>query len=332
MKPRLLAIELWGIGDLALAAPFVAAARNHYEVTVLVKRSAMEPALVLMPGVEILSVNTPWTSFHGKYQLQHWPWSELRQMISELRRRRFDVAVSARFDPRDHLILWLTRAENRLGFPRRGSNMLLTRSMGPADRRMHRFLAWQRLGEAVGVKMFGLFPQASDRDASSIVVHTGAGHTVRVWPLERFAWMVHELRKRNYEVRVVCDPDQRQWWLDHGELSLSVPHDLGELAEILQGSRIFIGNDSGPGHVAALWGVPTFTVFGPQLPESFAPIHPLSEWVEGKPCKFKPCFDRCRYESPYCLTDLTEQEVWPRIEAFAQKHVSPRSSVEVAIS
>jgi ADP-heptose:LPS heptosyltransferase len=41
----------------------------------------------------------------------------------------------------------------------------------------------------------------------------------------------------------------------------------------------FIGNDSGPGHIAALLGVPTFTIFGPQLPELFAPRHPDARWV-----------------------------------------------------
>jgi hypothetical protein len=57
----------------------------------------------------------------------------------------------------------------------------------------------------------------------------------------------------------------------------------------------FIGNDSGPGHLAAFCGVPTFTLFGPQLPEWFAPLHPGSEWLEGKACPYKPCSDYCRY-------------------------------------
>jgi len=47
--------------------------------------------------------------------------------------------------------------------------------------------------------------------------------------------------------------------------------------------------------------VPTFTIFGPQLPSCFTPLHPQAEWIEGKPCPYKPCYDYCQFAAPHCL-------------------------------
>jgi glycosyltransferase involved in cell wall biosynthesis len=62
--------------------------------------------------------------------------------------------------------------------------------------------------------------------------------------------------------------------------------------------------------------VPVFTIFGPQLPERFAPLHPSAEWIEGRPCRFKPCSDSCHFTAPHCLLDLDEMSVWFRVERF----------------
>jgi heptosyltransferase-2 len=85
---------------------------------------------------------------------------------------------------------------------------------------------------------------------------------------------------------------------------------------------IFIGNCSGPGHLAAICGVPTFTIYGPSLPEWFIPMHPAAEVFEGRACPYKPCSDYCRYARPFCLADVKADETWPRIEQFAQRHLS----------
>jgi ADP-heptose:LPS heptosyltransferase len=60
---------------------------------------------------------------------------------------------------------------------------------------------------------------------------------------------------------------------------------MNELFALFDRAGLFIGNDSGPGHLAALVGVPVLTLFGPQLPEWFAPLHPQAEWLEENPAR-----------------------------------------------
>ena len=111
----------------------------------------------------------------------------------------------------------------------------------------------------------------------------------------------------------------KKWWLAAGETNLATPRTVAELFSLVDRAGVFIGNDSGPGHLAAFSGVPTFTLFGPQVPEWFAPLHPASAWLEGKACPYKPCSDYCRFPVQYCMANAGEEEVWARVEQFVAR-------------
>jgi ADP-heptose:LPS heptosyltransferase len=147
---------------------------------------------------------------------------------------------------------------------------------------------------------------------------------LRVWPLEYFQEIAARLRQKNIAVQIACDVDQLDWWRSRGEAAIA-PRSVPELLALIDRSGAFFGNDSGPGHLAAACGRPTFTLFGPQLHEWFAPLHPASEVLEGKACPYKPCSDYCRFPAPFCLQDQTVAEVWPRVEIFAGRHLVAKS-------
>src|SRR5437879_3774456 len=167
---------------------------------------------------------------------------------------------------------------------------------------------------------------ASDRTGHEILVHTGAGQPVRVWPLERYRAIVARLRGRKIPVQIACDPDQHNWWLQAGETNIATPRNVRDLLSLIDRAGAFIGNDSGPGHLAAFSGVPTLTIFGPQLPDWFAPLHPAAESIPGKACPYKPCSDYCQFSTPLCMVNSSEEEVWRRVEAFIDR-VLPASSL-----
>lgn len=322
-KPRLLIIELWGLGDLVIGTTFLRAATEKYQVTVVAKPYAKELQAKFWPGVEVLPFVAPWTAFQKKYRLLQWPWREMYRLGRRIRADRFDVALSARWDPRDHFLLALSGANKRLGFPRVGSRVFLTDALVRSDLAAHRYENWRALGKAIGLDLPTRehipFQPAIGEPEHQILIHTGAAQRVRVWPLENFQKLAGHLREKQFRVQIACDPNQREWWLRSGESSVSTPRTVEELLVLVSRSRAFIGNDSGPGHLAAFSGVPTFTIFGPQVPEWFAPLHPAAHWVDGKACPYKPCSDYCRFAEPICLTGWTEPEIWPHIEPFIAK-------------
>ena len=325
MKPRLLIVELWGLGDLVIATPFLRAAAARYAVTLLAKPYARELQPRLWPEVEVVPFVAPWTAFKGKYRFWKWSWRELFRLRKQIAIRRFDAGLSVRWDPRDHLLLRAMRVRTRYGFPRLHSQTLLTHPQTKPAPQDHRYEYWCVLARALDLNLPArhAIPMPQLRKQGTVFVHSGAGQPVRVWPLDRFHHITQRLREKKYQVIVACDPDQRDWWLQKGETGVVAPRAVNELLSLMDEAGVFIGNDSGPGHLAAFCGVPTFSFFGPQLPEWFAPLHPASMWLEGKPCPYKPCSDYCRFSLPRCLSELSEAEAWSHVEPFVAKHLDP---------
>ncbi|MGH7942655.1 MAG: glycosyltransferase family 9 protein [Limisphaerales bacterium] len=337
MKPKLLVIELWGLGDLAIATPFLRAASARFDVTLLAKPYALDMQRCFWPQINVVPFVAPWTAFEKKYYFWRWPLRELVRLVRSLAAEKFDIGLSARLwffgarlggDPRDHFLLSLVRARERIGFPNIGSAIFLTRSLARPAPESHSYESWRVLGKAIGLELPARYELPSPlppRD-QRIVFHTGAGRPVRVWPLEYCRRLAAKLRAMGLCVHIVCNPEQESWWKQNGETSVKAPETVLELIDLTRGASAFIGNDSGPGHLAALCGVPTFIIFGPQLPEWWVPLHPRAEYIEGKACPFKPCSDSCRFPKPFCIQDLDEETVSRRVEQFVFKHVSANAA------
>ena len=326
-KPKLLIVELWGMGDLVIATPFLQAAREKYDLSLLAKPFALELQPRLWPGIKIFPFTAPWTAFEYKYKynLARWPVGEMLRLRRNLAAEHFDYGLSGRWDPRDHFLLQMVGARQRLGFPRLKSEVFLNHPLtqpGPLD---HHYEYWRIAGRALGVPL----PPREKLTAparefrSQILVHSGARLPARVWPLKQYQNLVRRLRNQGHPVQVACDPNQLAWWQKSGEASVSCPRSVNDLLALIDQSGVFVGNCSGPGHLAAIIGLPTFTFFGPSLLEWFAPLHPAAEWNEGKACPYKPCSDYCRFSTPECLWNVTADEVWPRVHSFVQRHLSP---------
>ena len=336
-KPKLLIVELWGMGDLVIATPFLQAAREKYDISLLAKPFALELQPRLWPGIKIFPFTAPWTAFEYKYKynLSRWPIGEMLRLRHQLAAENFDYGLSGRWDPRDHFLLRMVGARQRLGFPRLKSDIFLTRTLSNPDPLAHHYEYWRIAGRALGIPL----PPREKLTApkrefpARILVHSGARLPARVWPLAQYQKLVRHLRDRGYNVQVACDPNQQAWWQGAGEAQAQCPGSVGSLLALIDQAGVFIGNCSGPGHLAAIIGLPTFTFFGPSLLEWFAPLHPAAEWMEGKACPYKPCSDYCRFASPECLWKVTADEVWPRIEHFAERHLGPgaRPRVELAV-
>jgi len=326
LKPKLLIVELWGLGDLVIATPFLRAAAEKFDVTLLAKPYALDLQPRLWPEVKIATFNAPWTAFKNKYHFWRWPFLEIARLRRKLAAGHFESGLSARWDPRDHLLLKIFGVKNRLGFPRVRSQIFLTQPLARPEPDAHRYESWRVIARALDI---GLPPREKifippARGGKTILIHTGAGQSVRIWPLEKYKNLAAHLRQKNFQVQIVCDAGQRDWWLRSGEANVATPDMVKELIVLIDRAGAFIGNDSGPGHLAAFCGVPTLTIFGPQLPEWFAPLHPAAEWIEGKACPYRPCSDYCRFPTPFCLWNIGEEEVFARVGKFLAAQLQNR--------
>lgn len=125
--------------------------------------------------------------------------------------------------------------------------------------------AWQ--------KMFG-GPLAGKNSAEApVLLLPGAGHRDKQWPLECFAELAKGLRAAGQMVAWVLGPAEKErgMALPEGEL-VHCPQSLDALAALLRSARLVVGNDSGPMHLGAMYGVPTLALFGPTDPAVWRPL------------------------------------------------------------
>lgn len=102
------------------------------------------------------------------------------------------------------------------------------------------------------------------RGEGYFAIHPFSGSPKKNWPVSHFMNVASRLKLKGQEVVFICGPEE-------GLPGARRFEDLGSLMEWLAGARAYIGNDSGPTHIAAALGVPTLALFGPTNPKVWAP-------------------------------------------------------------
>src|SRR3989344_2972345 len=103
----------------------------------------------------------------------------------------------------------------------------------------------------------------------------------RMWPYERYAELCDEIISRhNARIIFTGTPNESdlvksiQDKMEHKDKTINAAGEinLNQLFYLMTKCRLFIGNDSGPMHIAAAQGIKTLGFFGPNLPVRFGPF------------------------------------------------------------
>lgn len=326
---RILVLEAWQLGDAVMAVPFLRALRTRFpraHVALLCKaatRTLLEPSHLVD---EYVVADLPWTAFDDKYAMERYTDGTLRALVRRLRAARFDTTIDARADLRANVLTWLTRAPRRIGFGAPGGRLLTDRVDGPSDA-THKVEDWMTMLEPLGGALPASEPRiAIDAMAAANVegwvsshvetslrvvgIHPSARLAVRRWPLDRFARLARELQATpGVQVVIFIDPDGYGRELACIEGVLSVQPTLAELPAYLAACDLFVGNDSGPAHVAGAVGTPTVTIFGPQVAAWYRPYGASHRVVQIDEVPCRPCFDQCPLAEHVCLTGIDVAQV-----------------------
>jgi heptosyltransferase-3 len=134
------------------------------------------------------------------------------------------------------------------------------------------------------------------------------------WEAVRFAQLGQALTGRGLTVVVTAGPGEGSLAIEVAKdisttvilLGLSVP----ELAELIRGAQLYIGNDSGPMHLAAAVGTPTIAVWGSSDSRRWRPWK-VAHRVVQNPFECNPCPGyRCQVaDSPLCIESVAVEQV-----------------------
>jgi ADP-heptose:LPS heptosyltransferase len=169
--------------------------------------------------------------------------------------------------------------------------------------------------------------------APYVVISPGGTHPRRLWPTENLAALVSQLKfpspTKFYVIGSVEDARRgeelvRQF--PNQVISLAGKTNLMQLIALIANAILFVGNDSGPAHIAGALGVAT-VVISP-FPTSCKEEHPNSP-VRFRPCgprvsvvqprePLPPCFPACSSNEPHCITQVSVEQVLAAADALIE--------------
>jgi lipopolysaccharide heptosyltransferase II len=314
------------LGDVVFCTPALKAlrkARPDLRVTALVKAQA-RVAVEGLPGIsEVLEL--PGTAAGATWRFSR-----------ELKRREFDAVIVFPKGFREALLVWLARIPLRVGLDTDRRSLLLSHPVPftEKDWHLHHARQFAKVLSPFGVDLADEgpeFPVSGDDRAEAVRVlreadvggrfaafHISASKPPRAWHAERFGQVGRALQRKAGLVPVLLGAPADA--LVHvafreacpGAVDLAGRTSLREMAAVLERAALFVGNDSGPMHVAAAVGVPVVAVFGPGAPHKTAPYTPGGRCrvvYAALPCS--PCrqafWQECRPSSagkPPCLEGI----------------------------
>jgi heptosyltransferase III len=101
------------------------------------------------------------------------------------------------------------------------------------------------------------------------VLHPFASEPAKTWPADRFIGVASEFKRAGLEPIFLAGPGDDSSPFAAFEVWNGAP--LNRVKNLLARAQLFVGNDSGPAHIAAAFGVPVVALFGPSDPCIWGP-------------------------------------------------------------
>ena len=315
----ILIIQLWGVGETILTLPALYALQKRFlgcRIEILcTKRNAVVYSNI-GKNVKVMAISTN-------------PFSI--KMFMLLNFKKYDLVIDMEEYLNVSAIIASAVGKYRLGYSHGARAKTYQRTV-PYNDKQHASETFMDLIRAIGVKasieklpqvgyskedekaVDTLFSKKNISKGDSLVCispGTAESAKARMWPAQRYAELANELLKNN-KVKliftgtsnesaligsIVQNISKKERVVDvSGELSLA------QLFCLMKKCLLFIGNDSGPMHIAAAQGIPTIGLFGPNLPLRFGPLGKGNVGIYKKGvCEFSPCINVHKGEVPDCL-------------------------------
>lgn len=343
---RILVIKLDHLGDVLLATPVFSNLRQAYPNAELHALTGAWSRVVLEnhPDVDrVLEYNSPLFCRSGKpTRLWH-----TIQLYPQLCHQKYDLLVELRGDwrvvcfallrvtPR-RLACAALQIANKLGFAQFSGTHETTRNLD--------VLKQAGIPTPMQTPTFGLtgegeewalnFRKAKQINAEQplIAIHPGSPIPLKRWVPKRYAeladWLIARKRAQILFVGVQDEIPiimEIQAQMQGESINIGGKTTLTQLASLLHTCHMFIGNDSGPMHLAAAVGIPTIGLYGPGDPGRFGPVGAQCKTIRRKP-ECPPCLGTsCRFGTEGCMQEIQVTDVIQTLLKANCLKKSPRS-------
>lgn len=350
---NILVHALVNLGDVVLTTGAVALLKRAYpsaRITMLVRPAVREAVEnhPLIDDVMLLDYKAKQNSF-----------CHMLKMVREIRRRKFDLAVSFDRKLRPALLLFLAGVPVRVGpsrvFDAKPSRVtwLYTHTIQiehDLDKTLQAetyqaivrgftgldghenpvFATIQPIHEQKAASLLERLPRAEKR----IALCVKGTFPLKTWPKEYFAAAVQALAQRYDAAFFVIGAPGDRAYADEVIAAIKKPvanfcgeTGLCDLAALLRRADLFLTVDTGATHIAATTGVPMVTVYGCTSPDRW---HPISANANVLTSRETCCPCACRAEEcpsnphPCCLWNITPDMALESCEALLARRADKK--------
>ncbi|MGO9990993.1 MAG: glycosyltransferase family 9 protein [Steroidobacteraceae bacterium] len=319
---RILVVKLDHIGDCITALPALRRLKHHFpdaQISVLTGRASAS----IWKAETIIDEIIEFNFFHARSALGKIAVSpqDKKTVEDALRSRRFDLAIDLRKQPDTREVLQLSGARILVGFDHQGRfpwlDVALEWDEDVPLRSKHGHVSDDLIALTDAVRAHceadrsalmerpkGMLtlPKSEQRRLFSkplICIHPTSGSPMRQWPPEKFTALIQLLLDlQQFNIAVIGGPDETEYV---EQLLESLPRNmqlfnlvgrfgLEELPTLLARSVLFIGNNSGPQHLAAALGIPTIGIHSGVVDATeWGPIGPRAMALR-RAMSCSPCF------------------------------------------
>lgn len=332
---NILANALVNLGDVILVTSALDLIKKNFpntKITMLVK-PVVKDAVINNPVVDDVII------FDYKPKVS--TFTQMRTMISEIRRRKFDLSISFDRKLRPALLTFMAGIKKRVGpskvFDNNKSRVtILYTDVIKISHDLNQTLQAETYQEIVR-KFFNIeghgfpqFPSTFSPKAKELLSYLSpeklkialcvkGTFPLKTWSKEYFAEVVNKLSEMyDAEFFVVGAPNDKDYADEViAGMNADVKNFCGEtsltdLAEIFRKTDLFLTVDTGAAHIAATTGVKMITIFGCTPINRWRPINPNAISLTSNepccPCKIRP-EDCPSSPKPNCLYHVTPTEV-----------------------
>ena len=307
-QQEILAVRMGALGDILHSLPAALQLRHTLRKVRLhwLAESAYVPFLSAVRGVDrVWSVNTRVWRRHPHRTV------ELVNLLRQLRKQRFTLALDFQGLLKSALLSRLSGARRVLGyrperFKEKGIGWFYHESH-PGESDLSRHVIEKNLELASRVTPLAsvdgrLSLEIPDRDRNHvdhhlekldrdpILIHPGAGWVTKIWPPSHYAGLATWLERERLCPVFVYGPGEEPILKEVAshlapQPLTTFPTTILQLAYLCQRSRLLVGGDSGPLHLAVALGTPTVAILGPTCPTRNGPFSPHDRVVKRDlPC------------------------------------------------
>jgi heptosyltransferase I len=317
---KILIVKLSSIGDIIHTLPTLAAIRRALpsaEISWVVEKNSAEILRNNQLLSQLIEIDTK--GLRHKENLNE-KLLAVRRQIKELRATNFDVALDFQGLLKSVGIGKLSGVKRRYGFAREAlrepvSRFFLTKKF-KVDMESHVIVKNLTLAQkALKIPVphnnfeFPIFTDEKHRaEAEKIISQTGenfailnpaGGWKTKLWQAENFGRLADRLWEENNLISVITTaPNERSLAekslraSESGKILLMTPS-LKGFYELAKRTRVYVGGDTGPTHLAVAAGAPTVGLFGP-----------TEWWFNGSPNPKDICVERTDID---CRTDCNRR-------------------------